>query len=165
MRVFTTSKCSPVFEPFSLKRHSRFQIRPIDVRKSSPIVLILAISLALSACSHPAGKCDPPKGLGELSSMKLNKATEDAASAYARGDTRLLGVYGFSVEVLGYGGDPYAHKSKIRMLEGTGDAFCTREEADIDHNARAYARKYNETMLFKLKQAGIFLDPVLDAHH
>ena len=134
------------------------------MRKSSPIVLILVASLALSACSHPAVTCDPPKGLGELRTLKLNNATEDAASAYARGDARLLGVYGYSVEVPGYAGDPYAHKSNIRMLEGTGDASCTKEEADLNHNARAYVRKYNETMLSKLKQAGIYLDPVPDSH-
>jgi hypothetical protein len=74
------------------------------------------------------------------------------------------GVYGYSVEVPGYDGDPYAHKSKIRMLDSTGDAFCTKEEADLNYNARAYTRKYNETMLFKLKQAGVYLDPVSDAH-
>jgi hypothetical protein len=135
------------------------------VRKNSPIVLTLVTSLALSACSHPAATCDPSKGLGELSSLKLNNATEDAASAYTRGDTRLLGVYGFSVEVPSYAGDPYARNGKIRMLEGTGDAFCTKEEAALNHNARAYARKYNETMLFKLKQAGVDLDPVPDPHH
>jgi len=134
------------------------------VRKSLPAILILVASFALSACSHPAATCDPPKGLGELRSLRLNNTTEDAASAYARGDDRLLGVYGFSVEVPGYDGDPYAHKSKIRMLEGTGDAFCTKEEAALNHNARAYARKYNEIMLFKLKQAGVYLDPVPNPH-
>lgn len=103
-------------------------------------------------------------GLEELRSLKLNNATEDATNAYARGDARLLGVYGFSVEVPGYDGAPYPHKSKIRILEGTGDAFCTREEADLNHNARTYARKYNDTMLDKLRQAGIYLDPIPDAH-
>jgi hypothetical protein len=134
------------------------------------MVHILVVALALSACSHPAATCNPStqsehsKGLGELRSLKLNNASEDAASAYTRGDARLLGVYGFSVEVPGYDGDPYAHKGKIRMFEGTGDAFCTKEEMDLNHNARAYARKYNETMLLKLKQAGVYLDPVPDVH-
>jgi hypothetical protein len=138
------------------------------VRNGSPIVCTLVAALALSACSHPAVTCGPStqsehsKGLGELRSLKLNNAGEDAASAYARNDTRLLGVYGFSVEVPGYDGDPYAHKQKIRMFDGTGDAFCTKEEVDLNHNARAYARKYNETMLFKLKQAGVNLDPTPD---
>ncbi len=50
------------------------------------------------------------------------------------------------------------------MLGGTGDAFCAREEEDLNNDAWAYAKKYNETMLFKVKQAGIYLDPVPDAH-
>jgi hypothetical protein len=55
-------------------------------------------------------------------------------SAFAKGDARLIGVYSFSVEVPGYDGDPYPRKGKIRMLEGTGGAFCINEERDFNHN-------------------------------
>ena len=85
--------------------------------------------------------------------MDPNNAATEADRAYARGDARLIGVYGFAVEVPGYDGDPYAHKADIRMLDGTGDAYCTKEEADLNHSARVYARKYNEVMLAWLKRA------------
>ncbi len=140
------------------------------MEKISSIVLALVAALWLCACNHPESPCNPStqnehsKGLGAIRSLKLYNATKDAEKSYARGDARLLGVYGFSVEVPAYNGDPFAHKSEIRMIDGTGDAFCTDEEADLNRNARAYARKYNETILFMLNQAGIYLDPVLDAH-
>ena len=139
------------------------------MKKSRSSILVLTASLLLSACTHPAATCDPSSqsehsvSLGKLKALKLNNATEDATNAFAKGDTRLLGVYGFALEVPGYLGDPYSHKSSIRILDGTGDAFCTKEEQDLNHNARAYAKKYNQTMLYKLKQAGISLDPVSDA--
>ncbi len=140
------------------------------MRKSFPIALALVATLGLSVCSNAVASCDLPTQsehstrLVELRSLKVTNATEDATSAYARGDARLLGVYGYSVEVPGYGGNPYTHKSKIRMLDGTGDVFCTQEEAGLNRNAKAYARKYNEAMLLKLKQAGVDFDPAPDQH-
>jgi len=85
--------------------------------------------------------------------LNPNNAAADAERAYARGDAQLIGVYGYAVEVPGYVGDPYAHKADIRMLDGTGDAYCTTEEADLNRSARIYARKYNEVMLARLKRA------------
>lgn len=41
------------------------------------------------------------------------------------------------------------------MLDGTGDAYCTKEEADLNHRARVYAWKYNEVMLSRLKPAAV----------
>ena len=78
-------------------------------------------------------------------------AINDAQAAYKSGDHRLIGVYGISVEVPGLAGNPYDHKDEIRMLDGTGDAFCTDEEQTLNHNARLYAKRYNEAMLNRLR--------------
>jgi hypothetical protein len=93
----------------------------------------------------------PKKGLSELRLLKVEEASKDAEVAYKYGDLRLIGVYGYSVEVPGFTGNPYDHKDEIRMLDGTGDAYCTDEEQSLNKNARIYAKKYNETMLDQLK--------------
>jgi len=84
-----------------------------------------------------------------LKKLKASEASKDAEAAYNSGDHRLLGVYGFSVEVPGFRGNPYEHKDEIRMLDGTGDVYCTDEERMLNKNARIYAKKYNETILGK----------------
>lgn len=125
------------------------------------LAFLVVGSLALVACGHSAAGCDSSalsshsKGLDELRVLNPINAASDADRAYARGDARLIGVYGFALEVPGYDGDPYAHKADIRMLDGTGDAYCTEEEADLNHSARVYALKYNEVMLSRLKRAAL----------
>lgn len=131
------------------------------MRATISLAFLVVGCLALVACGHSAAGCDPAalskhsKGLDELRALNPINAPTDADRAYARGDARLIGVYGFALEVPGYDGDPYAHKVDIRMLDGTGDAYCTKEEADLNHSARVYARKYNEVMLSRLKRAAV----------
>lgn len=89
--------------------------------------------------------------MSELRSLKVDHAASDATAAYKSGDHRLIGVYGYSVEIPGFNGDPYQHKNETRMLDGTGDVFCTKEEELLNNNARVYAKKYNEAILLQLK--------------
>lgn len=55
------------------------------------------------ACGHPAEGCDPSalskhsKGLVELRALNPINAATDADGAYARGDARLIGVYGIAM--------------------------------------------------------------------
>jgi hypothetical protein len=81
-----------------------------------------------------------------LRQLKVDQAATDAEAAYKSGDHRFLGLYGFSIEVPGFNGNPYEHKGEIRMLNGTGDVYCTDEERVLNVNARIYAKKYNEAI-------------------
>lgn len=108
-------------------------------------VAVSACSLA--GCEQSSSACSPRKGDADLQTLRANHAAEDAAAAFKAGDHRFLGVYGFSAEIPGLTGDPYRYMSKARMLEGTGDVFCTKKEEQLNRNARIYAKKYNETML------------------
>lgn len=131
------------------------------MRATISLAFLVGGSLALVACGRSAAGCDPSalikhsKDLDELRALNPINAATDAERAYARGNARLIGVYGFAVEVPGYDGDPYAHKADIRMLDGTDDAYCTKEEAGLNHSARVYARRYNEVMLSRLKRAAV----------
>lgn len=120
------------------------------IRNLIVFLIIMAVVL-VSGCAPSSAKCKPRLGLAELRSLKVDAAGKDAEAAYRSGDHRLIGVYGFSLEVPGLAGNPYDHKNEIRMLNGTGDAFCTKEEQALNHNARLYARKYNEAMLERLR--------------
>lgn len=120
------------------------------IRNLVVLLVILAVVLA-SGCTPSSAKCKPKPGLAELRLLKVEAAGNDAQAAYRSGDHRLIGVYGFSLEVPGLAGNPYDHKDEIRMLDGTGDAFCTDEEQTLNHNARLYAKRYNEGMLNRLR--------------
>lgn len=114
--------------------------------------MLLAAVLAgqVTGCGRPMAACAPRAGLSELRALKVDHAAVDAATAYRSGDHRLLGVYGFALDVPAFCGDPYAHADRVRVLAGTGDAFCSREEQALNANARAYAKNYNQAMLAEL---------------
>ncbi|HET6805366.1 MAG TPA: hypothetical protein VFH59_08005 [Frateuria sp.] len=101
----------------------------------------------LTGCDRRVATCDHRSEVSELRELKLPRAESDAISAYKSGDRRLLAVYGFALEVPGYRGDFYAHPEMVRALAGTGDAYCDDEERQLNVNARAYAKRYNEVML------------------
>jgi hypothetical protein len=105
----------------------------------------------MAGCGRSTGVCSPRSGATKLGLLKVDNAASDAVQAYKSGDHRLIGVYGYSVEIPGLRGDPYQYLRGVRMLEGTGDVFCTNEEEVLNKNARAYAKKYNEAMLKELK--------------
>jgi hypothetical protein len=121
------------------------------VRRYLSILVIILAAILITGCSQSSPNCKPKKGLAELRLLKVDEASKDAETAYNSGDHRLIGLYGFSVEVPGFDGDPYNHKNEIRMLDGTGDAYCTNEEWMINKNARLYAKKYNNEILNQLK--------------
>ena len=112
--------------------------------------LVISTVTLITGCGRSSPYCTPRQGVSELRLLKLDKASKDAEIAYKSGDHRLLGVYGISVDVPGLSGNPYDHKNEIRMLDGTGDAYCTNEEHVLNHNARLYAKKYNDAMLDQL---------------
>lgn len=111
------------------------------------LFFITLFGLSLLGCGRPQSTCTPRKGMAELRSLKVDRAADDATLAFHSGNDQLLGIYGYSVEIPGLVADPYQHVNETKMLEGTGDVFCTEEEKALNENARNYAKKYNETML------------------
>jgi hypothetical protein len=81
----------------------------------------------------------------QVAQLKIDTAEADAKAAMARGDMRLLAVYGFTVEVPGVVESVAAARQKygLRMLEGTGDALKSPRDKITNEIARKYAAKYN----------------------
>lgn len=79
-----------------------------------------------------------------LSGVQMRNAEQDANAAFARDDTRLIGVFGFSREVPGAPGvSAYQDDGCVRMIEGTSD----HQNTWANQRAREYARRYNMQML------------------
>ena len=110
--------------------------------------LSIVLSLILSAC-HSNGNYD------------FTTPEADAAAAIARGDTSLVGVYGYTTMVPGVPGD-YDSLSRIfgvRLIEGTSDS-APKDEGSFDARAASYASTYNHV---KLKRLGCDLKNPLGA--
>jgi hypothetical protein len=89
----------------------------------------------------------------------------DALSALERHDYSSLGVYRFSMYVLGVGSDygGLIAKFKIRMIQGTSDITIENDGNSFNKRAEAYASAYNRTILTKL---GCDIDnPILPCSH
>jgi hypothetical protein len=84
-----------------------------------------------------------------LEALKIENARTDAQKAIAAKDYRLHGVRGYAIEVPGAGTNVSALEQQygIKVIEGTSDFFRDEEGRRLNENARAYAKKYNETVL------------------
>jgi hypothetical protein len=71
----------------------------------------------------------------------VGQAEHDAKSAMARGNRRLLAIYGLTLEVPGVGDDVSKLRSKygLRILQGTSDAIKDAQDRQTNLNARKYA--------------------------
>jgi hypothetical protein len=94
---------------------------------------------------------DAYMAVDEVSKLKLDTAGADAEAAIARGDLRLLAVYGITLEVPGTTETPSKLREKygLRILEGTGDAITGPKDQALNKLARKYARTYNQTIISK----------------
>jgi hypothetical protein len=81
--------------------------------------------------------------------LVVGHAENDAKSAIARGDRRLLAVYGLTLEVPGVSDDVSKLRSKygLRILEGTSDAIKDAQDRQTNLNARKYAKEYNRVVI------------------
>jgi hypothetical protein len=122
--------------------------------KRNHLAIILLSVLVLSACSHKTAACTSNSKLDDLKSLNVLQAVTDADHAYANGDRRLLGVYGYALEVPELSGNPDNYRYGIRPLDGTSDTACDDRERSLNTNARAYAKEYNEEILSQVKKAG-----------
>ncbi|MEO8896298.1 MAG: hypothetical protein ABI450_10490 [Rhizomicrobium sp.] len=87
----------------------------------------------------------------QVRKLDVKTAASDAKAALARGDKRLLAVYGFTLSVPGGPQQGDAHiwrdTTGLRILDGTSDAIHGEAGRRFNDNARAYAEKYNKVML------------------
>lgn len=120
--------------------------------KRNHLAILLLSVLLLSACSHKTVACTSNSKLDNLKSLNVSQAATDADHAYASGDRKLLGVYGYALEVPGLSGNPDNYRYGIRPLDGTSDTACDDQERSLNSNARAYAKKYNEEILSQAKK-------------
>ena len=77
--------------------------------------------------------------------LKVEHAESDAKDAVARGDHRLLAVYGMTLEVPGLSENASKLRGRygLRILGGTTDALHGEQDRQNNLNARRYATRYN----------------------
>jgi hypothetical protein len=85
--------------------------------------------------------------------LLVGQAEKEAKSALARGDRRLLAVYGLTLEVPGVSDDVRRLRSQfgLRILEGTSDATTGAQDRQMNLNARKYAIQYNRVVISAAK--------------
>ena len=93
-------------------------------------------------------RCPMREKMGELCSIHLENAEADAARALKKGDTRVLGIYGYSVSFPGISPDDWEkHHGAYRGIEGTTDAMYGDDHWTLISYATDYAAIYNMFIL------------------
>ena len=112
------------------------------------IALVLLAALPICDVAF-ADKSGGSMKVEEVMHLKPENAEADARSAVARGDTRLLAVYGYTVQVPGVRADTGELKVKygLRMLEGTTDSYKDDRDRQMNENVRRYASIYNRIVV------------------
>lgn len=112
-------------------------------------LLVAAIFFGTDVVSADDKSTDAAMAVDQVAKLNVDTAEADAKAAIARGDRRLLAVYGFTVEVPGSKENVAILRDKygLRVLEGTGDAIKGPQDQVLNKNARQYARKYNQIII------------------
>jgi hypothetical protein len=132
----------------------------------SPNKVLLGIAFALavsgvffegcastpSAVQHPEPSRDSDSpGVRSLRWLDSADPHRDLNDALARGDTRFVGVYGYTAVIPGVERSEVIRHG-VRYRRGTSDALEGREHARLNRLAFEYARQYNETLAKHLKR-------------
>jgi hypothetical protein len=74
---------------------------------------------------------------------------KDLFRSLAAGDTSFRGVQGYVIIIPGVDSSyrQYSRKYGVRVIPGTGDAYSTDAELELQSKAISYARKYNLALL------------------
>jgi len=106
---------------------------------------LICICLYAAAVTWGDEKQDVLTKAEDVRLLKVEQAESDARSAVARGDRRLLAVYGLTLEVPGLNDDVSKLRSQygLRILGGTSDALRGEQDRRTNSNARRYATRYN----------------------
>jgi hypothetical protein len=97
----------------------------------------------------------PPGDCRFLISLRVENAEFDANAAVIAKDFRLLGVYGYALEVPGlYFYDYYTalDRGELRTIECTGDGIVSPRHERLNDNAYEYAKRYNTVVLREMPQ-------------
>jgi len=84
--------------------------------------------------------------LRELRRLRIADPVADAGRAVSAGDTRLLGLAGFALEVPG-ASERDRRRLGVREIQGTSDFFDNVEHLQLQEIARGYAERYNRRIL------------------
>jgi len=106
---------------------------------------IVCICLSSPAVTWGDEKPDVITKEEDVRLLKVEHAESDARAAIARGDRRLLAVYGLTLEVPGLSENASKLRSRygLRILGGTSDALRGEQDRQNNLNARRYATRYN----------------------
>ena len=120
------------------------------------ILFIGFILSSLTACTKmPNRSAVQNPSLTELRKLRTENAISDARKSADSKDFRFLAVQGYALTVPGVREDLIRVQSTygIKIIEGTSDTFNSPEERQLNANARAYAEKYNQTIVAEKKRA------------
>lgn len=115
---------------------------------------LVALAAMLPACSGPVshligrfGDCD------KIPKFNVAMAASDAKEAVGVGNTELLAVYGYTVELPGTNMDATKLPKGDRyfIIPGTSDAITSSQCGKWNDTARSYAAIYNRQVLAKKK--------------
>jgi|SRR5438876_2681628 len=112
--------------------------------RAKAILLVLALIVSgMSGLSYAQSGDD---ALTELRRLKSADPVADADRAVSAGDTRLLGLAGFALEVPG-ASERDRRQLGVREIRGTTDVFDSVEHLQLQELARGYAERYNRRVL------------------
>ncbi len=110
---------------------------------------LVCISLYSSGAAWGDESTDTVMKADDVRHLVVGQAESNAKSAIARGDRRLLAVYGLTLEVPGVSDDVRRLRTQygLRILEGTSDAIKSAQDRQTNLNARKYATLYNRVVI------------------
>jgi hypothetical protein len=112
-------------------------------------VFLVGIGLFSSGATWGDESTETVMKAEDVRHLVVGQAENDAKGAIARGDRRLLAVYGLTLEVPGVSDEVSKLRRKfgLRILEGTSDAIKDAQDRQMNLNARKYAMQYNRVVI------------------
>jgi hypothetical protein len=112
-------------------------------------IYLVGIGLYSSGAARGDESTDAVMKTEDVRHLLVGQAEKDAKSALARGDRRLLAVYGLTLEVPGVDDDVSRLRSQygLKILGGTSDATTGAQDRQMNLNARKYAIQYNRVVI------------------
>ena len=125
--------------------------------KASYIICAIALGAAVEAgCSSPEGPevqalCRDPS-YDDLCHLDVSKAHADASDALREGDTRLIGIRGYSVAVPGVQLGRFEVEAKfgLQTLNENADVVAGSAHMFLIERATKYAEIYNNTKIAEM---------------
>ena len=121
---------------------------------------LICAALLTAGCAHtlPAPLTSPPSAFDSRAVRSLRwldsaDPERDLGAAWARGDRRFVGVYGYAAITPGVE-HALALRQSTRYLAGTSDAIEGREHLRLCRLATRYAERYNQFLLQRLSRRG-----------